>query len=318
MTKTRPGHPPGYPRPVTSLSDGQISPIATLDSILARLGAGEIEPSEAEAEVKALGLPPLAAQPTDVQFDPRTKPEWSLPMALTWIVSRDLEMVRWADNDFRDRVTVPRTIGGCPECEADEPQPHDKCRHKWIIAPLEPMSLATAQMEFIARGEASILADAKLDLWRLLISGKLTAHALNSESPPLVVEIPKIHWPRLRPGSDPETGLDYLRFEHGPATPAYRDVAIPSGELLKEFPPKGHRNTQAAATERRKWLMEKIRQSPQKRSVAKADFVRESVDTHGLSENAADLLWKDCVSTFPEWRKRGPNGPRKGTAAATR
>jgi len=306
MTK-RQGKDPGM-KPGTSLTKDQVSPGDVLDGILARLADGKLTPADAEAGAQSAGLKPLAQCPPAWQFDPKTKPEWSLPMVLAWIATRDLELVREFDNDYRRRVTGFRHDG-----------------KGWLLAPAPLVGLLITEWTLLesdnvfpdSAAASEVLVQSRGDLWQRLCDGKLTARAITPQDA-TPVEIPAFHWPRLRPMTEgDDVDRDCLYFEGAPGVEVYRDVMIPHAQLLKVFPPLGHRNTSASANECRQRLQAKIDASPDSKTISKGDFISEARSKNGLSKAAAGEVWEKTVEPYPEWKRTGPpRGERKAASVA--
>src|SRR5262245_56035254 len=73
------------------------------DELFDDLQYGRTTPDEAEAKLRALGLPPLAAQPNPADFDPMAEVWWTLPMTIAWISRRTAAAVRDVWDAYRER-----------------------------------------------------------------------------------------------------------------------------------------------------------------------------------------------------------------------
>ena len=78
------------------------------DDLLDRVKRGEITGEEADAEAEKLGPAPLSkrparfsTRPADDEFRPESMAEWTLTMALVWILYGDLDEVREWDARYR-------------------------------------------------------------------------------------------------------------------------------------------------------------------------------------------------------------------------
>lgn len=73
------------------------------DDLFSRVYSGRLSPADAKAWARDMRLGPLAAKPDPADFDPRREPYWSLSMTLAWIMTGDLNAVREAWDDWRQR-----------------------------------------------------------------------------------------------------------------------------------------------------------------------------------------------------------------------
>src|ERR1039458_6600858 len=64
------------------------------DELIGRAKLGEITPADAESEAMHFDCGPLEIRPESLDLDPRTEDEWTLLMALVWIIERDPTAVR--------------------------------------------------------------------------------------------------------------------------------------------------------------------------------------------------------------------------------
>lgn len=87
--------------------------------LIAKVDAGDLTPSEAEAEAARLGIGPLQTRPDPARYNPMRQPWWTLPMAVAWIAYRTEDAVRewwpeyraecthWFDPDGQGQRLVP-------------------------------------------------------------------------------------------------------------------------------------------------------------------------------------------------------------------
>lgn len=87
--------------------------------LIKRVEAGDLTPSEAEAEAVQLGIGPLQTRPDPAPYNPMRELWWTLPMAVAWIAYRTEDAVRewwpeyraecthWFDPDGQGQRLVP-------------------------------------------------------------------------------------------------------------------------------------------------------------------------------------------------------------------
>lgn len=205
---------------------------------------------------------------------------WSLPMALAWIITRDANRVANFSDSYRESICARRAT--------------------YTAARIELQSTGKAESELKRRLEA-----------------RLVQAIATRESDGATVEVPAAEWDRLKICDDGDTGRDYLCLEDDVFTRVYTRIMLPRAELLKEWPAQSKwRNTSAAETEKRNWLAAQIALSPERQTILKADFLAEC-EAQDMPTRAAIRVWNMCVKPYPKWRRKGPPGPRKGSAAAS-
>ena len=87
--------------------------------LVQKVAAGELSIDKAEAEARALGLPGLAISPDPERFDPQNETDWTILMALAWIMWRDLGRVRSVWDKSRAGCSSWSHIGRVIPDEAD-------------------------------------------------------------------------------------------------------------------------------------------------------------------------------------------------------
>jgi hypothetical protein len=74
------------------------------EELFERIKTCEITPQEGEAEAKQRGLEPLNPKPGLSQFDPSKLDDWTFVMAIAWIASGDLNVVREYWEEYRKEL----------------------------------------------------------------------------------------------------------------------------------------------------------------------------------------------------------------------
>ena len=208
--------------------------------VLRRAGVGELNPRQAEAEAKRLGLAPLSSKPDDSEFDPRKKSRWSLAMALAWIVWRDFEEVRLWDNEFRrkcwDWKPVSRPL---PETSEEGP----RSLEVWVVAQSEPTNGVTFELWGyipLSKGllpvvEGHVSSRAKHEFWEALQDEKLVGEGVpaggGTRRPILALE-----WQDLEAGDLTKFGGEKFNLRHERAGNVYDDITFRRDEILATWP----------------------------------------------------------------------------------
>jgi hypothetical protein len=71
-------------------------------ALITRVGSGVMTPEEGEAAADRLGVAPLLEKPDPAKLDPMKEVFWTLPMALAWLMTRNVEAVREVWPPWRD------------------------------------------------------------------------------------------------------------------------------------------------------------------------------------------------------------------------
>ena len=102
----------------------------TRDEILSRIDRGELTPDEAEGWAVNNNQPSFTARPDDLTYDPMAISEWTLAMALAWIIWRDAGRVREFSDEFRLNWPIWEKVVGidannheCISCRLSRHQP---------------------------------------------------------------------------------------------------------------------------------------------------------------------------------------------------
>jgi hypothetical protein len=103
------------------------------DELIRRAKLGEIDPDDAESDARRELGGPLEVRPESLDLDPQTEDQWSLLMALVWIIARDPNAVRAVWVEARRAAThwvrspLTESVGTGAE---------DK--ESWELKPLDP------------------------------------------------------------------------------------------------------------------------------------------------------------------------------------
>jgi hypothetical protein len=148
-------------------------PKSLREELISRAKLGEITPESAESEAMLFDCGPLKLSPESLDFDPQTEAQWTLLMALVWIIERDLTAVRAVWNRARRNAT--EWIGSPLGAIGTE---HKK---SWELKPLDPPTVG--DVDAVVDEEAGFMLrpfivpglDARGELWANLQSGRLPA-----------------------------------------------------------------------------------------------------------------------------------------------
>lgn len=201
-----------------------MDPIDQRDRLIDRAKYGEITGAQADAEAIRLGLGSLSRRPAADVFRPEGITDWTLPMALAWIVYLDLDEVRqwyapfvaecwhWVHQTWRDgpagqvytgwllEQSLPPTVNG-----------------------LGIASIADSIIGTESRATMSV-SEAQKALWGMLREGFLVASGLDTRTGRRV-EIPALDWHDLVAIDGPGHTVELKR---GPSGDGFRDVLVPS------------------------------------------------------------------------------------------
>jgi hypothetical protein len=205
------------------------------NELLSRAKIGEITPEEAENEAILTGLGPLAMRPDAVDSSPLSEEHWTLPMALTWIIERDLNAVRevWP--------TARRFATSWVDATLVEPDAIGVAERKgWELKALG--LLTVGDVEAILDEEAYFMLppfivpgyQARTELWANLSSGRLPAEG-RPVGADKHVGIPKSDWGDLEWGNDRAAVADTL-LDRMQNVPRFEDARV-SGRTVREIWP---------------------------------------------------------------------------------
>jgi hypothetical protein len=199
-----------------------------------RAKLGEITPEDAETEARLFDCEPLELRPETLDLDPGTEKQWTLLMALVWIIERDPSAVRAVWNRARRGATQ---WVGSPLAEPGETGAHKK---SWELKALDPPTVG--DVDAVIDEEAGFMLPpfivtglaARGALWASLQSGRLPAQGKRCGTSKRI-EIPMSHWTDLDWLADRAASADTVgdRIEN---VPNYDEVSV-SGQRVREIWP---------------------------------------------------------------------------------
>ena len=208
------------------------------DNLITKARQGEISPERAEADAKAAGMPPLASEPPDSEYNPMAQSRWSLLQALAWIAWRDLSLVRDQNSEFRLRCTQ----WVCEEWDQPlEGEASFISRKAWFLEPWRPSTAFHLHCSDNSMRAAGTLpktarltpAQAERDLWRRLSEGQLVAEGKERSGVP--VEIASLEWEYLERFED-LSGRQILKYHASDSNAAYSEVRFKRDAILSIWP----------------------------------------------------------------------------------
>ena len=286
------------------------------NDILDKLQRGQIKLEEAEKAAADANLPPLASRPPPGQFDPDKRAHWSLPMTLAWIASRDVELVRTFDDEYRQEcwdfefkaLRLPR---------ADGNQDNYESRDGWHLVQRSPASW-TNTLIFL-RCDQLDAPKAESELLENLERGTLHAEAVRVDDRALIT-IPASEWSRLEFCDDDRWRI-YLRYKHEPFSRIYSHVLLPRVTVMKlwKIGPSGG-SKHRAAKYCKEWMEQMMAASPDNPTMTKADCLKEAMNRFGVKKSRAESIYQEC-NRAPDraaWRATGPKKNRPERQNVTR
>ncbi len=223
------------------------------DELISRAKLGEITPEDAESEAMLVDCGPLELRPESLDLDPGKENEWTLIMALVWIIERDPTAVHavW----IKARRAATHWVGS-PLAESDGTGAAKK--KSWELKPLDPPTVGDVDAvvdeeagfmlpPFIVPGHA-----AREDLWANLRSGRLPAQGKRRGTSERI-DILMSDWTDLDWLADLTASADTVgdRMENAPK---YDDVSV-SGQRVREiWPPL--EDVQSEEYHREDWSVE--------------------------------------------------------------
>jgi hypothetical protein len=208
-----------------------------VDLLIGLASDGIASSTEVEAWLDRWGLPSIAGEPPPRKYDPSHLSDWTLPMTVMWIVCRDIESVRRAQDEyransiewhgFRCRVAAPGGGRESYEVHGEEPKPPR-------FLTLGTLRLLEAIGEVRSVKPKTTVFDARAALWRACGDGKLTASAIDSVGS--VTTIPRHEWAHLEHTTS-KREEDCLMWSHDHLTTVYRGLKFQRSEILAQWPP---------------------------------------------------------------------------------
>jgi hypothetical protein len=268
------------------VEDNQLSQADVLGLVL----KGAWTPEQAEAWADRVGGPPFAQKP-DASYDPSKAANWSLPMSLVWIVSRDFNGVREVWRKWREAHVTWRLneVGGW-SLERPPPQPDETC---------------------VYRRYSDAAGAAVESLWRELETGAIKATGIN-KSEGIRRVISPLEWCDLTVGgSHPVAAFVLEGAYHGQERmweEAFAKVLLPVEQVLRAFPPGAGAASEIGPTE------DEVRALIVKAKDENGGFISQENGAIAVREKwpnfnkkRAMLLVKDTTGNT----KQGPRGPRR-------
>lgn len=201
--------------------------------VLREVRAGRLSRTEAEIVAVNERLGPFAVLAPRRNYTPKNRQLWTIEMAMVWLISRDYDRVIDFDERYRrdciDWYEVPFGRGGSPfRSQFISPT-------KWELRSGCPPTIyevldASSNFENI---EMSFEV-AKQRLWEKLISGKLIAAGVGSDTQK-VSNIPAAEWLHLS-FCPKKLEATKLKFETSETDFSYSGVVLPSNEIIKNWP----------------------------------------------------------------------------------
>lgn len=296
------------------IPDYQIKPGLTFDEIVTasaciskKLLVDDLSIKEAEHEAQQLKKLYPNPQPRSSDWDPLSKVKWTFPMALAWIIWRDVELVRLF---WREYISSCRNWGfekvydvdfdGGPGLTALRPLKFSSS----LLSDFEQTANATANSCFV---DPSTAPD---ELWSKLLEGQFMADGI-SRTLSKRIEIPAYEFADLRPkGGRCDFELDALTIEK-----SYRFPLLAQKDIKKIWSihsTKSQRCTNHTEELCKEWLIEQMRASPNQRPYKQDVFFEHAREQPGmatLSKEAFKRAWSKAIETTgvqKAWRRPGP------------
>jgi hypothetical protein len=286
------------------------------NQLIDKIQHGLLEPEEAEQEAKLLGLEPLCPKPDPDAFDPMPIQDWTLLMALAWIMFRDADPVRQVWDEYR------RKSYRWHSCRL--PAEGGQVREGFFLRAGEPAELDDLQvMETYGEMEASLKAsmeEAKADLLRQLRAGHVHVTGI-PESPHEKrerVQIPPYRLKDLDLYSS--RGGIVLRdiHTHG-VDPGFKHVLTDRADVIRHWSAAEARR--AATVDKiaqcKEWLVNLIRSGAKEKS--KKEYKAEAMSLFEIGPYQFDTVWQKVVEKEPKWSQPGrPKGKKKKSSDLNR
>jgi hypothetical protein len=179
------------------------SPFDLWEDLLLRFQSGEITREEAEAQSEKAGFGPIPWEPPPTSFNPRTWPEWTLPMALAWIIWRTPEKTREYWNAYRELCLDRR----------------------------KSASVSDVIRDFAAKNDDGSAESFFLELWSALCEGRLGSSGIpiGGDARVLISSIDWFDFPRLEFPEGEDATID--------STCRYHSVRVYKEHVVALWPP---------------------------------------------------------------------------------
>lgn len=206
------------------------------DHLITIVKDGLLGSTEVEELARTWGLPPLASRPAPEEHDPLKLSRWTLCMAVSWIVFREIGDVREAMDEYRSNSWEWTSLGRRLPVEGGT---------EWYevwgeeLSTRNPLSITMLELMHIGEDQPSTegmhttISNARLELWRLLGEEMLVASGLDATGQISIIPAHEWSYLRLACGRD---GTDYIHFAHNPFGQTYRNVTVPRSAVLAHWP----------------------------------------------------------------------------------
>lgn len=279
------------------------------DLLFDDLSHGRIEPAQAEARARKLGLSPLNPAPEVAQYDPMAENFWTLAMAVAWIAWRDIGRVRdvlpsWR-RDHKDwfyrKYRVPDGAGGWSN------------RAGWI---LDRVHQGEAPFMFLALCEAFDASEgnpidpamrltiraARERLWQRLADGDLAATTAIEGA--RIVQIAGHEWAFLEHGESRDRDVLYVRNDTWRGPKYAGDVLIHRKSLLALWPSEVAQSPTLGLHALIRQIADEV-SKPGIRAVDRNNLVREAAKARRLTP-PSDTTIKEALKGTKHIRSRRP------------
>jgi hypothetical protein len=197
--------------------------------------SGFLPSGEVENLASRWGLEPFASTPAEERHDPMKLSHWTLAMAASWIVWRDINCVRRAMDSYRSESWEWNSFG---RQFLDRTEPYQVFGEELRRPdPLSLMRLGTIEATGFNLWDRPMLMSiksAREALWQHLGEDVISAAAVDDAGKHVIV--PPHHWAGLVLAAS-RSGCDYLCFMRDSLRPAYTEIKLPRLEILSLWPP---------------------------------------------------------------------------------
>jgi hypothetical protein len=204
------------------------NPADPRQSILERYERGEITREQADAEACRCDFASMETRPDPSKFDPLAEPNWTIPMALAWIIHGDVAPVRELMENYRLGCKLWRHIDKY-SINNGVREPHFELRTPEPLNIFDVISCA-----YLKPGLASLMMaghDAREAFWRAMKLRVLIAEGIaigrTSHNP-----IRDAEWETLSWEPEPSIPEDALAGR-SETKPRYRRVFVRSADVIK-------------------------------------------------------------------------------------
>jgi hypothetical protein len=276
--------------PEAYFEDERLTRADVLD--LAHQGSWTAERAEAWAERR--GFAPFTEKPDRASYDPREELNWTLPMSVIWIATRDIDKVReaWPEWLNAHKVWGSFELGG---------------KTCWRLGPLGRDEDA-ALRQYHDDAPRPVKA-----LWSALQTGTIVATGISTREG-LRRAIRQEEWLDLTSGNYPAAFLDKVFTDTNERlSEAFTKLLLPADQVLRVFPAKagGTEHGPFSSPSLVAVLHESLRENPALTQAAAEIIAR----ARGITDSREAI--RDKLKSLGGSDKPGPKGPRKKRAVPT-